>query len=155
MFMAPAPICAYNKFCNAVDMMDQTRSKNPTRRNERKISMSLLTFILDASCVNAFSIFNLMNFNLSGIRFREFKRRICEKLCEEQITSQEKKQKTEELSKCLSESLIINGLGIMDSNHVLLQNPTNNRVECFLCRFSKEKCKDVCTVCTKCKKGFV
>ena len=42
--------------CNRVDRMDQVRLVNPSRRHEKRVSMSIFTWALDIACNNALSI---------------------------------------------------------------------------------------------------
>jgi hypothetical protein len=53
MFEVPAIVRAYNLFMNAVDRIDQIRSSCPTRRREKRVSMTLFTFVLDLAIINA------------------------------------------------------------------------------------------------------
>lgn len=46
-FQVPAIIVSYNMFMNVVDRMDQIRSTNNTRRREKRLSMTILTMVLD------------------------------------------------------------------------------------------------------------
>ncbi|KAF4132759.1 Transposase IS4 [Phytophthora infestans] len=54
---APAIVCAYNKYMNAVDRFDQLRSTNPTRRREKRLQMSIFTWLLDVAIHNAYAIY--------------------------------------------------------------------------------------------------
>ncbi len=49
----PAIVGAYNSFMNAVDRMDQIRSSCPTRRREKRVSMTLFTLVLVLAIINA------------------------------------------------------------------------------------------------------
>ena len=79
-FHVPAPIVAYNMFMNSVDIMDQRRSTNPTRRNEKRLSMTMFTIVLDLAVHNALAlnlwICEVENATEQEISYREFKRRI-------------------------------------------------------------------------------
>ncbi|OWZ13352.1 LOW QUALITY PROTEIN: hypothetical protein PHMEG_00013340 [Phytophthora megakarya] len=56
---APAIVCAYNKYMNAVDRFDQLRSTNPTRRRGLRLQMSIFTWLLDVAIHNAFSMYQI------------------------------------------------------------------------------------------------
>jgi hypothetical protein len=43
MFEVPAIVRAYNLFMNAVDRIDQIRSSCPTRRREKRVSMTFVS----------------------------------------------------------------------------------------------------------------
>ena len=79
-FQVPAPIVAYNMFMNSVDIIDQRRSTNPTRRNEKKLGMTMFTMVLDLAVHNAFALYLWIreeeNATEPEITYREFKRRI-------------------------------------------------------------------------------
>ncbi|KAJ8576893.1 hypothetical protein ON010_g2316 [Phytophthora cinnamomi] len=47
---------AYDIAMNGADRVDQLRSTNPTRRKEMRVSMSLLTWVLDLGVINAFAL---------------------------------------------------------------------------------------------------
>lgn len=55
-FLAPAIFVAYNIFMNSVDRMYQIRVVNPTRRREKRVSMSIFTWALDIACNNSFAL---------------------------------------------------------------------------------------------------
>ena len=77
-FMAPAIIVAYNMFMNSVDRMDQRRATNPTRQKEQRLHMSLFTFILDLSALQAFALRQVIDDGSNVLDFVSFKRSICE-----------------------------------------------------------------------------
>ena len=56
-FQVPAPIVAYNQYMNSVDRMDQRRAVNPTRRREKRLHMSIFTYLLDLAVHNAYAIY--------------------------------------------------------------------------------------------------
>ena len=47
----PAIIASYQLFMNGVDRVDQIRSTNPTKRVEKRIHMSLWTYVLTCMCI--------------------------------------------------------------------------------------------------------
>ena len=52
----PTIIAAYNLFINSVDQMDQIRAVMPTRRREKRLSLSISTWFIDLSHSNAFAL---------------------------------------------------------------------------------------------------
>lgn len=76
-FHVPAPIVAYNMFMNSVDIMDQIRSTNPTRRNEKRLSMTMFTLVFDLAVHNAFALYlwirEVENETEQEMSYREFK----------------------------------------------------------------------------------
>lgn len=72
-FMAPTVVAVYNRFMNGVDRVDQLRSTNPTRRREKRLDMTLFTWLLDMATINAFSLMKRMT--STNVTLREFKRR--------------------------------------------------------------------------------
>lgn len=65
-FHVPALICAYNTYMIGVGHMDQIRSSVSTRCRERRLQMTLLTWVLYLSIHNAFVFYNsLRKFDVS------------------------------------------------------------------------------------------
>ncbi len=60
-FLVPAPIVAYNKFMNGVDHMDQLRSTHVTQWREKKVHMTIITYLLDLSFTQAYTIYQKIN----------------------------------------------------------------------------------------------
>lgn len=56
----PAIVMSYNLFMNGVDRFDQLRSSHSIARREKRVPMSVFTFLLDPSIVNAFALYNTM-----------------------------------------------------------------------------------------------
>lgn len=74
-FMAPARVVVYNTYMNAVDRMDQHRSTNPTRRREKRLSMTIFSLIIDLAVHNAFALYKVID--PTGILgYQDFKREI-------------------------------------------------------------------------------
>ena len=55
-FMVPAPIMSYNILMNSVDKFDHLRSTCPILRKERRVNMSIFSWVLDAACINAITL---------------------------------------------------------------------------------------------------
>jgi hypothetical protein len=80
-FPVPAPIIVYNAFMNAVDWMDQVRSTLRTQRREKRVHMSVFTYLLDLSMSQAYSVYNMLKEKATSKHsYFNFKRRICEQL---------------------------------------------------------------------------
>lgn len=60
--------------------MDQRRAKKPTRQKEQQLHMSLFTFILDLSALQAFALHQVIDDGSNVLDFVSFKRAICENL---------------------------------------------------------------------------
>ncbi|POM60247.1 hypothetical protein PHPALM_30916 [Phytophthora palmivora] len=79
--IVPAVIVAYNLSMNGVDLVNQLRNANPIRRKEKRLSVSILTWVLDLVLINAYSLFE----KIAGpkgkrVTLRHFKQRVAEKL---------------------------------------------------------------------------
>jgi len=57
----PAVIVAYNKYMNSVDRFDQLRATLRGVRKEQRLTMSVFSFILDATIQNAYSVTKILN----------------------------------------------------------------------------------------------
>jgi hypothetical protein len=60
-FLVPAPIVAYNKFMNGVDCMDQLCSTHVTQWREKRVHMTIFTYLLDLSFTQAYAIYQKIN----------------------------------------------------------------------------------------------
>jgi hypothetical protein len=56
-FRVPSFIVAYNAFMSGVCRLDQKRATNATKRRERKVYMSIFTYVLDLACTQAHALF--------------------------------------------------------------------------------------------------
>ncbi|OWZ24586.1 hypothetical protein PHMEG_000336 [Phytophthora megakarya] len=52
-FMTPTIIAAYNLCMNGVDRVDQLRSTYPIRRREKRLGMTMITWLTDITIINA------------------------------------------------------------------------------------------------------
>ena len=160
-FLVAAPIVAYNMFMNGVDRMDQYRSTLATERKEKRVQMTLFTFILDLAVSQGYAIYQKVcdDRNLKKRDdFFEFKRRLCESLVQgmQQSTSGRRRGRP-----CRNENVTItNTLGSIEEAHMLVQNiprakkPSHIQdVDCFLCRKMGKELKTIYS-CMQCGKGF-
>ncbi len=76
----PAIVAAYNIFMNSVDIMDQLRATTPSRRKEKRLAMSLFTWVLDFATSNAYAIFKHLrekgSIPLDALSFQVFKHKV-------------------------------------------------------------------------------
>lgn len=92
-FQAPAIVVAYNMFMNAVDVMDQYREANITKRKDKRVSLGLFFFLMDLCVHNAFAIYTKLretNPDLPILQFPEFKRKICVSMVTPQMNRRDK-----------------------------------------------------------------
>ena len=76
-FYVPSIIVAYNHLMNVFDIFDQVRTYSACVRKEKRVSMTILDFILDSSLQNAYSILSVIDLEeFKSINFREFKRQV-------------------------------------------------------------------------------
>ena len=172
----PAIIASYQLFMNGVDRVDQMRSTNPTKRAEKRIHMTIWTYLLDLCVHQAYCVYKVLLCNKKiadaedmleddeddddsvvrrPIPFVEFKRRICE-----QMVGPFLKDRTRRLNshnQTLSEQ-DEEGMHVGRQNeHILLENKYikgDNRVSCHLCTLLG---KGICRThygCMHCQKGF-
>ncbi|KAE8888356.1 hypothetical protein PF001_g20122 [Phytophthora fragariae] len=107
---------------NGVDRVDQLRSTNPTRRKEQRLSMSLLTWVLDLSIINGFALMKEIETGPAAPRtLREFKRRVCESLVQGAMT----KRRDAQLKRGRPDSLV-NSTDEERAPHVLTPNSREN-----------------------------
>jgi len=180
-FSVPAPIVAYNSFMNAVDRMDQVRSTLRTQRREKRIHMSIWTYLLDLSVSQAYAVYQKMTeANRTKQTFFEFKRNICEQLIiPHRITKSPARSRRERAQAAVQEegaqgttrkrnrsnqSNLTDDecVGVIDTDHMLLENyprakvrgkPKPADVDCYLC---KQMGKELRTIysCSACRRGF-
>ena len=117
----PVFIVAYNKYMNSVDKMDQKRSTNPTKRKEKRLGMSIFTYLLDQACLQSFSVFKCIR-PYDKTCLTEYKRDLCDSLIYElRETKEMKKQERSEVTR------VDNVLGINDCQHMLVENHGKKR----------------------------
>jgi hypothetical protein len=79
--MVPAIVLAHNEYVNSVNRMEQQRSANPARRNERRLHMTLFTLFLDLAVNNAYALFVSTDpAEATTVKPCQFKKEVCEKL---------------------------------------------------------------------------
>ena len=125
-YLVPAIIVAYNIFMNAVDRFDQYRQTNSTVRREKRVPMSILTFLLDAAINNAYALFQKLKID-NNVNFTEFKRRIASQLAPVVINN------------VVQESPMNETVSLPTNQHMLVENNDKKRYECYLCRLLKDE----------------
>ena len=69
---------------NGVDRFDQYRSTNAIERREKRVTMTIFTFLLDAALLNAYAIQGIID--PEGKKdFREFKRIVAQMLVQKHL----------------------------------------------------------------------
>jgi hypothetical protein len=148
MFMVPAIIVAYNKYMNGVDRLDQKRATNPTRRKEKRLYMSLFTYILDLAALQAHAVFQAIRPNVDT-SFVEFKRMLCEDLVTPHRNDRKRPLPSDENGMAPIDEV----LGSIDHLHMLIENINKADIHCFFCLLENRKRKTIYG-CVKCKKGY-
>ncbi len=115
----PAIIVAYNLFMNAVDRFDQMRSTNITARREKRVPMSIFTFLLDASIHNAFALLKEVDPEKANSMkdMKEFKRQVAEQLVASFSRSKKKRKVSEVEENVDTEDM--EGIGTIMSTHTI------------------------------------
>ncbi|KUF85454.1 hypothetical protein AM588_10000940 [Phytophthora nicotianae] len=151
--LVPAVVAAYNVAMNGVDRVDQLRSTNPTRRKEQRISMSIFTWLLDLSLINAFALMHHIQANAKAPRtLREFKRRVCESLTNAQRgkarSSSSKRRRSEPTPQ---HDTINSGLHVLTPNS---SDHSSGKLVCHLCSMRGTKTSKSRFGCTGCLVGY-
>ena len=141
----PSLALACSVFMNGVDRFDQLRSTNAIVRKEKRVSMSLFTFMLDAAVLNAFALSKQESPELT-MTARGFKRRIAEALVAPELMK--KQGRAKEMPKASAESNFT-------TTHFLLENKGKKFVNCCLCAdvSGNEKRLKTAFSCSQCEKG--
>ncbi|OWZ04152.1 hypothetical protein PHMEG_00023994 [Phytophthora megakarya] len=154
-FMAPTIVAAYNIVMNGVDRVDHVRSTNPTRRKEQQLSMSLLTWVLDLSLINAFALIQQIRKEQTAPRtLLEFKRRVCESLTSSQRAVLERKRNSLKRSRSAAAP---SNIPAREEIHILTPNSrelSSGKLVCHLCSLQGIKAAKFPFGCTKCEVGF-
>jgi hypothetical protein len=155
MFELPAIVGAYNSFVNAVDRMDQICSSYPTRRREKRVSMTLLTLILDLPIINAQAIYKKLQFG-TEFTLTCFKQGLCEQLVTPLVRLKQNETVTPDIP--YQRPNIDEVVGSLDSNHYLMNLKRNVAgrpadAHCYLCLLFRKKLKTRFG-CVQCKKAF-
>jgi hypothetical protein len=132
---------------NAVDRFDQLRSTNPIRRREKRLSVSIFTWILDVSIHNAYVLYTLLYRNSNGIKsIRNAKEELISRLVSAQQARLHMLKRRENHRESINE--VVGGI---NSNHIFTKS--NGKLRCRLCRL-RGGVNRVRYACTRCEEGF-
>jgi hypothetical protein len=145
----------YNSFMNVVGRMDQIRSSCPTRRREKRVSMTLFSLVLDFSIINARAIYQKLNFG-KELTLTPFKQILCEQHVQPLVRLKESRNVTTEI--CYQWPNIDDVVGSVDSTHYLMNLKQNQKghaadSHCYLCLLFHKKLKTRFG-CVQCHKAF-
>jgi hypothetical protein len=158
---------------NSVDRMDQKRATNPTRRREKKIYMSLFTYVLDLACAQAHSLLMSLKQTEKVMPFVELKRRIAQDLVTPWRCCKVQEKCNRELFGSnipLPNNLLVRSnydnsgvakkmppvsavLGTNIHPHMIIENLGKNDINCFFCLMRGMKSMTIYG-CVECKKGY-
>ena len=143
----PAIIAAYNIFMNGVDRYDQYRATNAIERKEKRVTMIIFGFLLDASILNAHAIQGIID-KTRRKSIREFRRIVAQNLVKDYMTMKEDNKRKKSLDK--------ETVGSVRSNHILLENQNKKWARCYLCRIMCDDAVERKTIygCSQCEKAF-
>lgn len=61
-FYMPAVVAAYSRFMNELDRFNQMQSTSPKLRCEKRVLMSMLDFLLDASIHSTYALMKALRY---------------------------------------------------------------------------------------------
>jgi hypothetical protein len=155
--VVPANVGAYNSFMNTVHRMDQIRSSYPTRRREKRVSMTLFTMILDLAIINARAIYNKL-YRQKNYTLTNFKQALCEQLVMPLVRSREERSQRVTPEVRHQSPAVDDVVGSVDSTHYLMNLKRNAKgrvgdANCYLCLIFQKKLKTRFG-CVQCQKAF-
>ncbi|EGZ10404.1 hypothetical protein PHYSODRAFT_518952 [Phytophthora sojae] len=134
--------------------MNLLRSTNPTRRREKRLHMSVFTWLLDISIINTYALERVIGGSASArVTLREFKREIADKLTRNEKTLKQQRDRRQQKRKA---GALDEAVGSVDSLHIITPNSTehsNGKLTCYLCSL-RGMAKKAKYGCTKCERGF-
>ncbi|POM66674.1 Hypothetical protein PHPALM_17429 [Phytophthora palmivora] len=142
-FTIPTVIASY---MNAVDRADPLRSTNPTRRREKRLDMTLFTWLLDMAAINAFALLKRIAEGHPTLRIADTSTR-SEKAIRWQQVRRNKKRQCEALDDVVRADA---------SLHIITPNSTthgNGKLKCYLCSLRRIN-KKAQFGYTTCERGF-
>ena len=145
-FLVPAIIVAYNMYMNSVDRADQKRSTNPTKRREKRLHMSMFTYILDMAVLQAHNVFQTLKPD-NNVSLVQFKRSLCEAFVNDH--RKRKNGPDDGSNRIVLEEV----LGSNSHPHMLIENKNKKDINCYFCLLRGKKRKTIYG-CVKCGKGF-
>ncbi|OWZ04720.1 LOW QUALITY PROTEIN: hypothetical protein PHMEG_00023331 [Phytophthora megakarya] len=152
-FMAPAMVAAYSIAMNGVDCVDHVRCTNPSMRKEQRLSMCLLTWVLDLSLINASALMQqIRKEQTDREHFENLKYEFVNRLSHLNWPS----QKRNALKRNRSEATP-SYIPDREELHILTPNSrerSSGKLVCHLCRLQGIKTTKSSFGCTKCEVGF-
>jgi hypothetical protein len=155
--LVAAPIVAYNMFMNGIDRMDQYRSTLATQRKEKRLHMTIFTFLMDLGISQAFAVYQKIadeRNESTQHNFFEFKRKVCESLIKELQENPEGRRGRPAAPSSAATTTIVETLGSIEESHMLVQNLPRSKnpkqiqdVDCFLCWKLGKKLKQFILAC--------
>lgn len=132
----PGIVAAYNNFMNSVDRMDQLRAGPPTKRREKRVNMSLITWIIDISVNNGFALYNELMKSEPTIERLTLDRVKLSVIDAFVLKGRNVPQQAKQLpqSVCISSSA---------TGHCLLKSTIETRKRCFVCMAMGKKVKAI------------
>lgn len=144
---------------NGVDRFDQLRAAHATERKEMLVPMSIFTFLLDASIINAYALYITMpaDDGVGEVTLREFKRQIAESLVRpnESQGHPGKLQRDETEAACTPRGALQVRPYLSLRIHRILENVDGKRLRCYLCKL-RDGNENMRTTygCVECKLAF-
>jgi hypothetical protein len=154
-FQVPAIVGAYNSFMNSVDRMDQLRSACPTRRREKRVSMTMLTLILDLSILNSRAVYNKLCLG-DPFTVTAFKQKLCEQLVTPALRERQSAPTVQPVP--YEQPRLDAVLGVLNTTHYIINLSFNAKgrqadAHCYLCLLFGKKLKTRFG-CMDCQKAF-
>ena len=129
-YMVPSIIVAYNIFMNSVDRFDQYRQTYITLRRERRVTMSIFTFLLDASIYNAYAVYQQLNISEPRSKvmdMKEFRRIVITQLVGNETKRSQQQQNTNSTT-----------MPTTIGKHILLTSKDKKTRCCHLCKIMEK-----------------
>jgi hypothetical protein len=156
--MVPAPIVAYINFMNAVDKVDQVRSSTALLRRERRVSMSLFSWVLDAAIINTFAVVQILDPDTTNLKnIHDLKLQLIQALVKPWVDLKPVPSAVDLAmppTATTSQRNLLASVGVLDSEHVLLELVGGKRARCHLCYLLYNTERKVTDGCHGCKKAF-
>lgn len=151
-------VVAYSISMFAVDRFDKIRSTNTIMRREKRVSMSIFTYLLDASLQNAYTV--LQSIVVPGevtYTAREFKRTVASQLVQPLI---DRNCRRYTISNVTRAEIPLENINFTSSNsmenNILLETVDRKTTSCHLCKIAGKYLKSKWTIyaCQDCQTGL-
>lgn len=125
----PSIVVAYNLFMNGVDLVDQMRASQAMERRECRLTMTMLSFMMDCAMNNALSMYKSLKEDInSGVSLSSFKREVAESLIKPWLAIKLNKQ-----NRCIFSEPRLRSTEVQ--THMLLENSPKNQTNVICVRF--------------------